>query len=78
MIVDKSDPGTVMMMAGDPQGEDCDTAKQAISVAGCALDLHNCLRCFGKVPRTEVEPEFAIALDTGAVAMALRPGNAPT
>ncbi|KAL5962385.1 Receptor-type guanylate cyclase gcy-21 [Taenia solium] len=69
--------GTVMMMAGDPLGEDSDTAKQAISVADCALDLHNCLRCFGKVPRTEVEPEFAIALDTGAVAIVLRPGNAP-
>ncbi|KAL5104807.1 Receptor-type guanylate cyclase gcy-8 [Taenia crassiceps] len=69
--------GTVMMMAGDPQSADNDTAKQVVSVADCALDLHNCLRCFGKVPRTEVGPEFAIALDTGAVAMVLRPGNAP-
>ncbi|KAH9281874.1 Speract receptor [Echinococcus granulosus] len=69
--------GTVMMIAGDPQGEDNDAAKQAISVADCALDLHNCLRCYGKVPRTEVDPEFAIALDTGAVAMVLRPGDAP-
>ncbi|VDM17192.1 unnamed protein product [Hydatigera taeniaeformis] len=78
VVVGKSNLGTMMMMTSDPQSEDNDAAKQAISVAECALDLHNCLRCFGKVPRTEVEPEFAIALDTGAVSMALRNGSAPT
>ncbi|VDL57391.1 unnamed protein product [Hymenolepis diminuta] len=57
---------------------DNDSINQAISVASCALDLQNCLRCFGKVPRTDVNPEFAIALDTGVVAMGVMPGNVPS
>lgn len=65
-------------MTSDPQSEDNDPVKQAISVADCALDIQNCLRCFGKVPRTDVNSEFAIALDTGAVAMGVMPGNVPS
>nr|CUU99785.1 hypothetical transcript [Hymenolepis microstoma] len=70
--------GTIVMMTSDPQGEYKDSVKQAISVTNCALDLQNCLRCFGKIPRTDVNPEFAIALDTGAVAMGVMPGNVPS
>ncbi|VDO12960.1 unnamed protein product [Rodentolepis nana] len=70
--------GTIVMMTSDPQGGDNDSVRQAISVTDCALDLQNCLRCFGKIPRTDVNPEFAIALDTGAVAMGVMPGNVPS
>lgn len=64
------------MMMSDFECGDSDPTKQAISVADCALDLQNGLRCFGKIPRTDVDLEFAIALYTGAVAIGIMPGNA--
>lgn len=70
--------GTVMMIAGDPQGHCGDMTRQAIAVADCALELQTCLSCYGKVPRTEVDSAFAIGLDTGEVAMTVMPGSVPS
>ncbi len=66
-----------MILAADAERANGDAVKQAESVAECALEVQFCLRCYGKVPRTETKTEFAIALDTGPVATGLLPGNAP-
>ncbi|VDN09894.1 unnamed protein product [Dibothriocephalus latus] len=62
-------------MAGNP--ESGGAARQAQSVADCSLAVRQCLRCYGKVPRTSQETEFALAIDTGPAVTGLLPGDAP-
>ncbi|BHF74863.1 hypothetical protein SprV_0501795100 [Sparganum proliferum] len=67
--------GTIVIIAGNP--ESGDAATQAQAVADCSLDIRQCLRCYGKVPRTSQETEFALAIHTGSSVTGLLPGDAP-